>query len=192
MKLEPVLQLSPLTLQVMIIVGSVTAIGAGLIAIAQIDVKRSLSYSVSAYMGLIFIAVATGQTETALVLLFTYAIAMSLLVMVVGNIIWNNISQDLSQYGGLWSRRPVSGICYLVGAASLVALPPFGGFWSLARMGDRLAEISGLLLLPMNYLNKYSGFPPLLRNNDSLTSPQQIKRDSVIDKLSFCRKLPIS
>ena len=157
-KLEPVLQLSPLTLQVMIIVGSVTAIGAGLIAIAQIDVKRSLSYSVSAYMGLIFIAVATGQTETALVLLFTYAIAMSLLVMVVGNIIWNNISQDLSQYGGLWSRRPVSGICYLVGAASLVALPPFGGFWSLTRMGDRLAEISGLLLLVLLLVNALTAF----------------------------------
>jgi len=157
-KLEPVLQLSPLTLQVMIIVGSVTAIGAGLIAIAQIDVKRSLSYSVSAYMGLIFIAVATGQTETALVLLFTYAIAMSLLVMVVGNIVWNNISQDLSQYGGLWSRRPVSGICYLVGAASLVALPPFGGFWSLARMGDRLAEVSGLLLLVLLLVNALTAF----------------------------------
>ncbi|MFM2377586.1 MAG: dehydrogenase subunit 5 [Cyanobacteriota bacterium] len=157
-KLEPVLQLSPLTLQVMIVVGSVTAIGAGLIAIAQIDVKRSLSYSVSAYMGLIFIAVATGQTETALVLLFTYAIAMSLLVMVVGNIVWNNISQDLSQYGGLWSRRPVSGICYLVGAASLVALPPFGGFWALARMGDRLAEISGLLLLVLLLVNALTAF----------------------------------
>lgn len=157
-KLEPVLQLSPLTLQVMTIVGSVTAIGAGLIAIAQIDVKRSLSYSVSAYMGLIFIAVATGQTETALVLLFTYAIAMSLLVMVVGNIIWNNISQDLSQYGGLWSRRPVSGLCYLVGAASLVALPPFGGFWALARMGDRLAEVSGLLLLVLLLVNALTAF----------------------------------
>lgn len=157
-KLEPVLQLSPLTLQVMTIVGSVTAIGAGLIAIAQIDVKRSLSYSVSAYMGLIFIAVATGQTETALVLLFTYAIAMSLLVMVVGNIIWNNISQDLSQYGGLWSRRPVSGICYLVGAASLVALPPFAGFWSLAAMGDRLAEVSGLLLLVLLLVNALTAF----------------------------------
>jgi NAD(P)H-quinone oxidoreductase subunit 5 len=83
---------------------------------------------------------------------------MSLLVMVVGNIVWNNISQDLSQYGGLWSRRPVSGICYLVGAASLVALPPFGGFWSLARMGDRLAEVSGLLLLVLLLVNALTAF----------------------------------
>jgi NAD(P)H-quinone oxidoreductase subunit 5 len=157
-KLEPVLQLSPFTLQVMLIVGSVTAIGASLIAIAQIDVKRSLSYSVSAYMGLIFIAVATGQTRTALILLFTYAIAMSLLVMVVGNLVWNNITQDLSQYGGLWSRRPVSGICYLIGAASLVALPPFGSFWPLASMADRLSEISGVLLLVLLVVNGLTAF----------------------------------
>jgi NAD(P)H-quinone oxidoreductase subunit 5 len=157
-KLEPVLQLSPFTLEVMLVVGSVTAIGASLIAIAQIDVKRSLSYSVSAYMGLIFIAVATGQTQTALTLLFTYAIAMSLLVMVVGNLVWNNITQDLSQYGGLWSRRPVSGICYLIGAASLVALPPFGSFWPLASMADRLAHISGVLLLVLLLVNGLTAF----------------------------------
>ncbi|MEG3435966.1 NAD(P)H-quinone oxidoreductase subunit F [Pannus brasiliensis CCIBt3594] len=157
-KLEPVLQLSPLTLQVMVIVGSVTAIGASLIAIAQIDVKRSISYSVSAYMGLIFIAVATGQTQTALTLLFTYSIAMALLVMVVGNIVWNTVSQDVSQYGGLWSRRPISGISYLIGAASLVALPPFGGFWALTRLADRLSEISGLLLLVLLIVNALTAF----------------------------------
>jgi NAD(P)H-quinone oxidoreductase subunit 5 len=137
-KLQPVFALSPLASTVMVAVGSVTAIGASLIAIAQIDIKRSLSYSVSAYMGLIFIAVGTAQDEAALTLLFTYAIAMALLVMTIGGIVWNNITQDLGQYGGLWSRRPVSGLCYLIGAASLIALPPLGGFWSLQQMATLL------------------------------------------------------
>ncbi|MBE9168253.1 NAD(P)H-quinone oxidoreductase subunit F [Pleurocapsales cyanobacterium LEGE 06147] len=137
-KLQPVLALSPVASTVMIGIGAVTAIGAGLIAIAQIDIKRSLSYSVSAYMGLVFIAVGTQQDETALRLLFTYAIAMAILVMSIGGIVWNNITQDLTQYGGLWSRRPISGICYLVGAASLVAFPPLGCFWSLTEMADNL------------------------------------------------------
>ncbi len=137
-KLQPVLALSPMALKVMIGIGAVTAIGAGLIAIAQIDIKRSLSYSVSAYMGLVFIAVGTQQDETALRLLFTYAIAMSLLVMSIGGIVLNNITQDLTKYGGLWSRRPISGICYLVGAASLVAFPPLGCFWTLKEMADNL------------------------------------------------------
>jgi NAD(P)H-quinone oxidoreductase subunit 5 len=158
-KLEPVLALSPAVTTTMIAIGSVTAIGAAIIAIAQIDVKRSLSYSVSAYMGLVFIAVATGQSQTALTLLFTYAIAMSILVMSIGGIIWNNVSQDLSQYGGLWSRRPISGICYLVGAASLVAFPPFGCFWALTQMADNLwstyPALVGVLLL-VNGLTSFS------------------------------------
>jgi NAD(P)H-quinone oxidoreductase subunit 5 len=137
-KLQPVFALSPLASKVMIGIGAVTAIGASLIAIAQIDIKRSLSYSVSAYMGLVFIAVGTQQDETALRLLFTYAIAMSLLVMSIGGIVLNNITQNLTQYGGLWSRRPISGICYLVGAASLVAFPPLGCFWTLTEMADNL------------------------------------------------------
>jgi NAD(P)H-quinone oxidoreductase subunit 5 len=40
--------------------------------------------------------------------------------------------------GGLWSRRPVSGLCYLVGAAGLVGLPPLGGFWALLKLADGL------------------------------------------------------
>lgn len=137
-KLQPVLALSPVALNFMIVVGATTAIGAGLIAIAQIDIKRSLSYSVSAYMGLVFIAVGTQQDVTALKLLLTYAIAMSLLVMSIGGVVLNTITQDLTQYGGLWSRRPISGICYLVGAAALTAFPPLGCFWTLTEMATNL------------------------------------------------------
>jgi NAD(P)H-quinone oxidoreductase subunit 5 len=137
----------------------VTALGASAIAIAQIDIKRCLSYSVSAYMGLVFIAVGTGQTQTALTLLFTYAIAMSILVMAIGGIVWNNVTQDITQYGGLWSRRPISGICYLVGAASLVAFPPLGCFWALTDMADNLSEnypwLVGVLLV-VNGLTAFS------------------------------------
>ena len=137
-KLQPVLALSSFASSFMVAVGATTAIGAGLIAIAQIDIKRSLSYSVSAYMGLVFIAVGTQQDVTALKLLLTYAIAMSLLVMSIGGVVLNTITQDLTQYGGLWSRRPISGICYLVGAAAMVAFPPLGCFWTLNEMADRL------------------------------------------------------
>ncbi len=52
-KLQPVLTLSPVVSSFIVAIGAVTAIGASLIAIAQIDIKRCLSYSVSAYMGLV-------------------------------------------------------------------------------------------------------------------------------------------
>lgn len=137
-KLQPVFAISPVALAAMIAIGSATAVGAAAIALAQIDIKRSLSYSVSAYMGLVFIAVGTQQDDTALVLLLTYALAMATLVMSIGGIVWNNITQDLTMYGGLWSRRPISGLCYLTGAASLVALPPLGCFWTLSQMANTL------------------------------------------------------
>ena len=157
-KLQPVLNLSPTACNFMVAVGSVTAVGAGLIAIAQIDIKRSLSYSVSAYMGLVFIAVGTQQDVTALKLLFTYAIAMSLLVMSIGGVVLNSITQDLTQYGGLWSRRPISGICYLLGAASMVAFPPLGCFWTLTEMASYLWSTRPLLVGVMIVVNGLTTF----------------------------------
>lgn len=137
-KLEPVLMLSPVALTVMIVIGSATALGGALISMGQVDIKRSLSYTVSSYMGLIFIAVATHHTEAALLLILSHALAQGLLTMGAGSIILNTITQDLTQLGGLWSRRPISGICFLVGVAGLIGLPPLGGFWALLKLADGL------------------------------------------------------
>ena len=137
-KVQPIIALSPFGTSVVFAIGAATAVGTSLISIAQIDVKRVLSYLTSAYLGIVFIAVGIGATQSALVLLLTYALAMGLLIMSTGGIVLNNISQDLTQYGGLWSRRPISGLCLILGGVSLVALPPFGGFWSLVQIADTL------------------------------------------------------
>jgi NAD(P)H-quinone oxidoreductase subunit 5 len=158
-KLEPILALSPFAMSATVFIGAVTAVGASLIVIAQIDVKRALSYSVSAYMGLVFVAVGTGQTDTALLLVFTHAVAMALLVMSVGGVVWNSVTQDLRQYGGLWSRRPISGLSFLVGAAALVAMPPLGSFWALLKLANGLWDnkpwLVGVLLV-VNALTAFS------------------------------------
>lgn len=157
-KLAPVLALSPLTLTVMIGIGGVTAIGGTLIAIAQIDVKRALSYSASVYMGLIFIAVGTQQQEAALLLMLTYALAMALLIMSTGSVVLNAITQDLTQLGGLWSRRPITGLSYLVGAAGLIAFPALGGFWALLKLADGLWSTQPALVGVVLLVNTLTGF----------------------------------
>lgn len=157
-KLEPVLALSPFTLSALVFIGGVTAVGGTLIAIAQIDIKRTLSYLASAYMGLAFIAVGVGQTQTALFLVFTYAVSMALLVMSVGGVIWNSISQDLTQYGGLWSKRPASGLSFLVGAAGFMALPPFGSFWALAQLANQVSDTKPWLLGLLLVVNGLTAF----------------------------------
>lgn len=158
-KLQPIIELSPFAASAALFIGAVTALGGTMVAIAQVDIKRTLSYLVSAYMGLVFIAVGTDQTQTALTLMLTYAVSMALLVMSTGAIVWNSITQDLTQLGGLWGKRPASAFAYLVGAAGLVAVPPLGGFWALVQLGDHLFDTHPWLfgvLLVVNTLAAFS------------------------------------
>ncbi|MEN9215083.1 MAG: NAD(P)H-quinone oxidoreductase subunit F [Gloeomargarita sp. DG02_4_bins_56] len=145
-KLAPVFALSPGVMYLMVFMGAVTALGSAAIAIAQIDVKRTLSYPVSAVMGLVFVAVGTGHPATALLLLLTHGLAAGLPVMAVGNVIWNSVTQNVTQLGGLWTRRPVTGLSFLVGMAGIVAVPPLGGFWALCQLLDDLGLESPLLV----------------------------------------------
>jgi NAD(P)H-quinone oxidoreductase subunit 5 len=145
-KIMPVVALSGLATQVVLITGAATAIGASAISIAQIDVKRVLSYLTSAYLGLVFIAIGTGATQTALMMLFVFILSMALLVMATGNIVLNNITQNLTQMGGLWVRRPITGLCVAIGGLSLLALPPLGGFWALVPLADHLWQAHPSLL----------------------------------------------
>ncbi|MFN6565088.1 MAG: NAD(P)H-quinone oxidoreductase subunit F [Nostoc sp. ChiSLP01] len=150
-KLQPLLALSPVALNALVIMGTVTAIGATLVSIAQIDIKRALSHSTSAYMGLAFLAVGLQQGGVALMLLLTHAIAKALLFMSSGSVILTTQSQDLTEMGGLWSRMPATTTAYVVGSAGMVTLLPLGSFWAMLAWADGFVTISpwviGVLLL---------------------------------------------
>ena len=133
-KLQPILNLSPVALTALIVIGSMTAIGASLVALAQIDIKRALSHSTSAYLGLVFVAIGTQWTGFALMLLFAHAVSKALMFMSVGSIITTTHNQDLTEMGGLWSRMPVTTTAFVVSSAGLVGILPLGGFWAL-RLG---------------------------------------------------------
>ncbi|MEH2236486.1 NAD(P)H-quinone oxidoreductase subunit F [Nostoc sp.] len=150
-KLQPLLALSPVALNTLVVMGTVTAIGATLVSIAQIDIKRSLSHSTSAYMGLVFLAVGLQQGGVALMLLLTHAIAKALLFMSSGSVILTTQSQDLTEMGGLWSRMPATTTAFVVGSAGMVTLLPLGSFWAMLAWADGFVNISpwviGVLLL---------------------------------------------
>lgn len=135
-KLQPILALSPVASTALVVIGSVTAVGASLVSIAQIDIKRALSHSTSAYMGLVFLAVGLQQGGVALVLLLTHAIAKALLFMSAGSVIFTTSSQDLTEMGGLWSRMPATTTAFVVGAAGMVTLLPLGCFWAMLQWAN--------------------------------------------------------
>jgi NAD(P)H-quinone oxidoreductase subunit 5 len=153
LRLEPLIALSPLVQGVLVVVGGTTALVASLIALGQIDVKRALSFLVSSWLGLLFVAVGLGGIGVADHLLLVYPLPMALLLMSVGTIVISNVTQDLTQLGGLWSRRPLMGIAFLAGAAGLMGLPPFGGFAALRELLELTANsqlplvLGGLVLI---------------------------------------------
>ncbi|MEM8602885.1 MAG: NAD(P)H-quinone oxidoreductase subunit F [Cyanobacteria bacterium P01_H01_bin.121] len=141
-KLQPVIALSPIASDVTIAIGIVTALGASLVAIAQIDIKRTLSHSTSAYLGLVFVAVGLQHLDVALLLLLTHAVAKALLFMSAGAIIFTTTNQNITQMGGLWAKMPATTTAFIVGSLGLVGVLPLGMFWTLRRW------ISGFWAIP--------------------------------------------
>lgn len=150
-QIQPVIVLSPIALDTLIAIGAITAVGGSFVALAQIDIKRAFSYSTSAYIGLVFVAVGTEWPEVALMLLFTHAVAKALLFMSAGAIIFSTNNQDLTEMGGIWSRMPATTIAFMTGALGLVGLLPFGCFWSFCLsiefLWDKHPLLVGVFLL---------------------------------------------
>ena len=157
-KFQPVLSLFPVAAKVSVILGAVTAIGASLVAIAQIDMKRALSHSTSAYLGLVFIAVGMQQSDLALGLLFSHGISKSLLFLSSGAVMMTTMTQDLTEMGGLKTRMPATIIAFIIGSLGLIALVPFGGFWTLLRWEETFWNTDPWLIAIALLVNSITAF----------------------------------
>ena len=128
-------------------------VGTSLIAVAQIDIKRALCHSTSAYLGLVFIAVGLGQVDVAFLLLFVHAIAKALLFMSAGALILTTSNQNITEMGGLWSRMPATATAFLAGSAGLLALTPMGMFWTFDRWFNGSWDTDWWLLITVVFVN---------------------------------------
>ena len=147
LRLQPLVEMVPLVQSVLVVIGGTSAVVGALIALAQIDVKRALSFLVTSWMGLLFVAVGLGGISVADHLMLVYPLPMALILLAIGAIVLTNITQDLTQLGGLWSKRPLMGLAFLTGTAGLIALPPFGGFAALRELMALTAASNHPLLL---------------------------------------------
>lgn len=138
LKVMPLLRFSPLAINVLLVVGTISAIGGALVAIAQVDLKRAFSYGTSSYLGLVFIAIALQQPAVALLLLFAHGLAKALIFMGVGSVICTTNCQDLTELGGLGARMPATTSAFLVAGAGLTGLFPLGCFWCFGLLVQAL------------------------------------------------------
>ncbi|MBO3460691.1 NAD(P)H-quinone oxidoreductase subunit F [Aetokthonos hydrillicola Thurmond2011] len=156
--LQPILAISPVAMATLVTIGTVTAIGSSLVAIAQIDIKRALSHSTSAYMGLVFIAVGMQYRNFALMLILVHAIAKALMFMSVGSVITTTNSQNLTEMGGLGKTMPITASGFVVGAAGLIGLLPLGGFWAMQQGIDHFWLDSPWLVGVLLLINALTAF----------------------------------
>jgi NADH-quinone oxidoreductase subunit L len=122
---------APATLQVVAVVGALTAFMAGTIGLVQNDIKRVLAYSTVSQLGYMFLAMGVGAFAGGIFHLYTHAFFKALLFLGSGAVIHAlHGEQDLRYMGGLKDELPVTYWTFLVGTLALAGVPLFSGFFS--------------------------------------------------------------
>jgi NADH-quinone oxidoreductase subunit L len=131
-RMHVVFELAP-TAQLWVgIIGAITLLIAGFSALTQYDLKRVLAYSTISQIGYMFLALGIGAWSSAIFHFMIHAFFKALLFLAAGAVIYVlHHEQDMFKMGGLKKRLPVIYWTFLIGAASLAALPFItAGFYS--------------------------------------------------------------
>jgi NADH-quinone oxidoreductase subunit L len=128
---HPLFEAAPNVQHLAAILGAVTLLVAGVIALVQNDIKRVIAYSTMSQIGYMFLAAGIGAYGYAMFHLMTHAFFKALLFLSAGVIIHHLAGeQDIRRMGGLRKAMPLTHAAFLAGALALVGIPPLAGFWS--------------------------------------------------------------
>jgi NADH-quinone oxidoreductase subunit L len=124
--------LAPTAMTVVAIVGAATLILAGFSALTQKDIKRVLAYSTISQIGYMFLALGVGAWAAAVFHFMIHAFFKALLFLGAGAVIHAMSDEhDMFKMGGLRREMPLTFWTFLIGSASLAALPLVtSGFYS--------------------------------------------------------------
>jgi NADH-quinone oxidoreductase subunit L len=112
------------------IVGGVTAVVTGLIALGERDMKRMLAASTSSQYGLMLMAVGAGVPVAALLHLIAHAAIKSALFLGVGVFQHDRDSTAMDDLAGAGRARPGVFAGFAISALALAGIPPLAGFFS--------------------------------------------------------------
>ncbi|MFB0526348.1 MAG: complex I subunit 5 family protein, partial [bacterium] len=128
-----VLGMTAISSSILMVLGTISMVIGGLLALGQDDIKRLFAYSSISQIGYVVLGIGMGTTLgilAGLFHLFNHATFKSLLFLNSGSIEYATGTRDLRKMGGLTSKMPVTGYSSLVGSMSISGIPPFSGFWS--------------------------------------------------------------
>ncbi len=128
---SPIFEYSQVALNIVAIVGVITAIFAASVAIVQNDIKRIIAYSTCSQLGYMFFAAGVGAYHVAIFHLFTHAFFKALLFLGSGSVIHAfKDDQDIRNMGGVWKQIPYTYVLMLIGTLALTGFPFLSGFYS--------------------------------------------------------------
>ena len=123
----------------MVVIGAITLLAVGLLALVADDIKKVLAYSTVSQLGYMMTAIAAGGYTAGVFHLFTHAFFKALLFLGAGSVIHAAHSNNMSDMGGLREHMPTTHRTFIVGSLALAGIIPFAGFWSkdeiLATLG---------------------------------------------------------
>jgi NADH-quinone oxidoreductase subunit L len=133
--------LAPTALEVVAVVGAVTAFFAASIGLRQYDIKKVLAYSTVSQLGYMFLGVGTGAFASGIFHLITHAFFKALLFLGAGSVIHamhhglhhahsHADAQDMRNMGGLRRAMPWTFTLMLIATLAIAGVPPFAGFFS--------------------------------------------------------------
>ena len=128
---SPIFSRSEIALNVIVIIGILTALMAATIGLVQRDIKRVLAYSTVSQLGYMFVATGVGAFSAGIFHLMTHAFFKALLFLGAGSVIHAmGGEQDLMQMGGLRKYTPITFWTMVIAALAISGIIPFAGFFS--------------------------------------------------------------
>ena len=122
---------APMTMEVVAVVGVLTALFAATIGLVQTDIKRVLAYSTVSQLGYMFVAMGVGAFAAGAFHLMTHAFFKALLFLCSGAVIHGMAGeQNMLKMGGLKKYMPVTFWTMMIGTVAIAGIPPFAGFFS--------------------------------------------------------------
>ncbi len=128
---NPIFALSSFALNLITILGTLTALFAATIALVQTDIKRVVAYSTVSQLAYMFIGCGVGAYSAGVFHLFTHAFFKALLFLGCGSVILGmHHEQDVRTMGGLKSYMPITYWTFLLASLSISGVPGLAGFFS--------------------------------------------------------------
>ena len=122
---------APMVMQVVAIIGVLTALMAATIGLVQYDIKQVLAYSTVSQLGYMFTAMGVGAFSAGAFHLMTHAFFKALLFLGSGSVIHAMAGeQDMRRMGGLKKYMPVTRATMMIGTLAIAGIPPLSGFFS--------------------------------------------------------------